>query len=61
MYNQKKDGNPDDLATGVAKLGEPDNGATGLWWDLGHSHLKISATNYTNKHELQLVFNYTNS
>jgi hypothetical protein len=29
----EKDGNPDGLATGVAKLGGPDNGGTRLWWD----------------------------
>ncbi|MFV8346115.1 RagB/SusD family nutrient uptake outer membrane protein [Flavobacterium sp. ZB4P13] len=29
----EKDGNPGGLATGIAKLGGPDNGGTRLWWD----------------------------
>jgi hypothetical protein len=29
----EKDGNPGGVATGVAKLGGPDNGGTRLWWD----------------------------
>ncbi len=28
-------GNKDGVATGIAKLGGPDNGATRLWWDTG--------------------------
>jgi hypothetical protein len=29
----EKDGNPGGVATGLAKLGGPDNGGTRLWWD----------------------------
>jgi len=33
FVQSEKDGNPGGVATGVAKLGGPDNGGTRLWWD----------------------------
>jgi hypothetical protein len=35
FVQSEKDGNPGGVATGVTKLGGPDNGATRLWWDTG--------------------------
>jgi Susd and RagB outer membrane lipoprotein len=33
FVQSEKDGNAQGLATGISKLGGPDNGATRLWWD----------------------------
>jgi hypothetical protein len=33
FVQSEKDGNPGGVATGIAKLGGPDNGGTRLWWD----------------------------
>jgi hypothetical protein len=33
FVQSEKDGNPGGVATGLAKLGGPDNGGTRLWWD----------------------------
>jgi hypothetical protein len=33
FVQSEKDGNPGGVATGVTKLGGPDNGGTRLWWD----------------------------
>jgi hypothetical protein len=33
FVQSEKDGNPDGVATGIAKLGGPDTGGTRLWWD----------------------------
>jgi len=35
FVDSEKAGNKDGVATGVAKLNGPDNGATRLWWDTG--------------------------
>lgn len=34
----EKAGNPDGLATGIAKLGGPDTGGTRLWWDVNKAN-----------------------
>lgn len=34
FVSTEKDGNPEGLKTGIAKLGGPDNGATRTWWDV---------------------------
>jgi len=38
FVSTEKDGNPEGLKTGIAKLGGPDNGGTRTWWDVNKAN-----------------------